>query len=1130
MNSLSTKVRIARRFQKSINISADIGDQSALEGFICPQSSQQLLGQMAKHIQSTGQGAFTWTGPYGSGKSSLAVALAGVLCGTKRNREINAALLGSAFAGSLWKSLPPKKTGWKVIPVVGRRDDPVALIGKAIEDSQYVNDHSGQWSTASLISTVRELSAQNPRSSGGLILFIDEMGKLLEAAARDDHDIYLFQELAEAASRSKGRLIIIGVLHQSFQEYANRLSRELRDEWAKIQGRYVDLVVDTTGQEQLELIAKAIETDGKVLSGSGVVETVSNHVSKNTGMDNDSLSELLENCWPLHPVVACLLGPISRRRFGQNQRSIFGFLNSAEPHAFQQFLAKATLDNLYYPESLWDYLRTNLEPSILASPDGHRWSMAVEAIERCEGLSEDQFAVNLLKCISLIDLFKESSGLRASDSLLYASLHKSSKQKYRKAISFLNQNSLVIFRKFQNAYGIYAGRDFDIETEVERVRSDLSEIDLEILYTIADIHPLLAKRHYHETGALRWFDISFSSLNNVANDVTNYQATAGSVGQILVVLPTNGESLDEAARICHKAACSAAEENVIVGFPTNGHQVGQLAVDLIALDSVRNHSPELAGDSVARREVTFRLSNLQQLLEEAIQSAFESATWYLGKHERKRNLSRGELNKWISICCARWFSESPIIRNELLNRRQPSSNAIAAQNQLLRLMVTKRGDANLGIEGFPAEAGLLRSLLINTGLYTEKKNTWGFVKLEKSTDHAHLIPMFSDTLKYLKSNKSSAVRLGDIYMRWRERPFGAAEGLMPILAVAFLLLHSKSIAFYRDGLFRSEISDLDVDILTKDENSIQLRWMDLTGNSKKLLSGLAGIIQSVGSNRKLIHLQPIDVARGLVAIHDTLPGWAQRTQKLSTNTLKIRRLLNQARDPNKFLFGDLPSVLQKEAVEFEKLNIDQMVETIGDSILEMTGAYPSLLAKLRGLLLDELDIPNSSNSSLSELHERAKNIEGIGGEFITEAFTKRIGVFDASDSHIESIASMAASKPVSNWVDQDVQKAMLEIAAFCRDFRRAESFAHIHNRDDKRRAISVVVGIEGRQQEIWSEFDVSDHDRTSIARLSKNVRKVLNSVQDQNLNIVLASLAEISAEYLRKQNDSSSSSLEGKVA
>ena len=60
------------------------------------------------------------------------------------------------------------------------------------------------------------------------MLFIDEMGKFLEAAVRNGSDIYVFQQLAEAASRSKGRLLVIGILHQSFEEYTHRLSHEMR--------------------------------------------------------------------------------------------------------------------------------------------------------------------------------------------------------------------------------------------------------------------------------------------------------------------------------------------------------------------------------------------------------------------------------------------------------------------------------------------------------------------------------------------------------------------------------------------------------------------------------------------------------------------------------------------------------------------------------------------------------------------------------------------------------------------------------------------------------------------------------------------------------------------------------------
>ena len=68
--TLNERVRIARRFLKSIRIDTDLGNVAALEGFVCPQSSADILTTMARHVSEAGQGAFTWTGPYGSGKSS----------------------------------------------------------------------------------------------------------------------------------------------------------------------------------------------------------------------------------------------------------------------------------------------------------------------------------------------------------------------------------------------------------------------------------------------------------------------------------------------------------------------------------------------------------------------------------------------------------------------------------------------------------------------------------------------------------------------------------------------------------------------------------------------------------------------------------------------------------------------------------------------------------------------------------------------------------------------------------------------------------------------------------------------------------------------------------------------------
>ena len=85
--ALADQTHVARRYQRAIRIDTDLGDPAALEGFICPRSSAEVLETMARHVAESGQGAFTWTGPYGSGKSSLVVALSAALNGDKARRR-----------------------------------------------------------------------------------------------------------------------------------------------------------------------------------------------------------------------------------------------------------------------------------------------------------------------------------------------------------------------------------------------------------------------------------------------------------------------------------------------------------------------------------------------------------------------------------------------------------------------------------------------------------------------------------------------------------------------------------------------------------------------------------------------------------------------------------------------------------------------------------------------------------------------------------------------------------------------------------------------------------------------------------------------------------------------------------
>jgi len=341
------------------------------------------------------------------------------------------------------------------------------------------------------------------------------MGKFLEHAATGGADVYFFQQLAEAASRSGGRLIIVGILHQAFDDYAHRLAREVRDEWLKIQGRFADVPINVAGEEQIALIGRAIEADTPATIrpiAAGIAEAI----QRNRPGTGAHLADELAACWPLHPVVACLLGPLSRRRFGQNQRSVFGFLNSAEPRGFQEFLrvTPATGGRTYEPALLWDYLRANLEPSILASPDGHRWSLAVEAVERCEARGGDLDHLQLVKTIALIDLFKERSGLLPSADVLAHALPSLTTPRLTTMLNQLAAWSIVIFKKYLAAYSIYAGSDFDIDAAVGEAFARMTGIDFARLRHLAMLQPILAKRHYHATGALRWFDIDILPLTD----------------------------------------------------------------------------------------------------------------------------------------------------------------------------------------------------------------------------------------------------------------------------------------------------------------------------------------------------------------------------------------------------------------------------------------------------------------------------------------------------------------------------------------------------------------------------------------------------------------------------------------
>jgi hypothetical protein len=91
----------------------------------------------------------------------------------------------------------------------------------------------------------------------------------------------------------------------------------------------------------------------------------------------------------------------------------------------------------------------------------------------------------------------------------------------------------------------------------------------------------------------------------------------------------------------------------------------------------------------------------------------------------------------------------------------------------------------------------------------------------------------------------------------------------------------------------------------------------------------------------------------------------------------------------------------------------------------------------------------------------------------------------------------------------------VKLAELSQLFLRAETFARVKGRKDKRQAIAVVIGRDGsRPAPVHEEFVVADSDRKMIDDVVVRVKTALKAANISQRNLILAALAEISAHYI----------------
>ena len=244
-----------------------------------------------------------------------------------------------------------------------------------------------------------------------------------------------------------------------------------------------------------------------------------------------------------------------------------------------------------------------------------------------------------------------------------------------------------------------------------------------------------------------------------------------------------------------------------------------------------------------------------------------------------------------------------------------------------------------------------------------------------------------------------------------------------------------------------------------------------------------------------------------------------KTARLSKNAIQIRNLFKRSSDPNKFIFDEIPALYSDRADISTSEGIEYVARQVHDGLSEILGAYEDMLGKLRDQVLTELQVYNQSTQALKELNARAENIKGISGNIPLESFINRLSHFNNSLEQIESLVGLGINKPSKNWVDSDIDRAVVELVSFAQQFNKHEMFARVKGRKDKREAMAIVVGLDGRPVPVMHEFDVRESEKDQVSKLAREINKTLNGHKSAPQNVLLAALATVSAKVIIKNDE-----------
>lgn len=1151
--SVASLFDVSPRYLRSTNLERDFSDSKALHNYVLTRHAQECLTRLAGGLHSgSTQRAWRLTGNYGSGKSSFALFLAHWFAG-------GAAQLSKALQVDVGYERYGLKPRPKYLPllITGSREPMGTAILRAL--ARVLSDQYQRGATSLLQQRIEVAAAKGERladediigfisaanekllkdgKAGGLLVLVDELGKFLEHAAYhpETQDIYLLQRLAEAAARSgkTAPLFVVGLLHQGFDAYASSLDPSAQREWEKIAGRFDEILFNQPIVQVSELIASALRVRtsavpafAKEEARAGLDRAVAlgwygRSVSKAQATD------LAPRTYPIHGTVLPVLVR-AFARFGQNERSLFSFLLSDEPFGLRDFANREIArGSVYRLTDFYDYVRANFGYRLAMQSYRSHWAQIESMVESFA--TEDPLELQIIKTIGVLNLL-DNPELLPTEEAVQAALGGPGghdEAAIQEAVKTLHQRRRVLFRRgMSGTFCLWPHTSVDLESAYERAVKAVGQVESvgRHLSEFLQSRPLVARRHYIQTGNLRYFDVQYVTTDEIEKSAST---ATDADGTVIVALGENKADCQRAESLARGTAF-ASRHNTLLAVPNEplSHQAG-LVAEALRWEWVAVNTPELNADRFAREEVSRQKAVSRQRLEKRVQDLLGlrslagamALKWYCAGRPVKISNGR-ELLESLSNLCDQLYPSAPRIKSELLNRRVLSSAAAAARTRLIDRVLSASDKPFLGMdpEKKPPEMSMYLSVLRESRIHAERPDGWRLRIPDGRGDPLNVAPCLKAIRAYLEQHGDRRVRASDLLNHLAKSPYGVREGLAPIFLAVYCAVHSQEMAFYEDGTFLREVKGDEFLRLSKSPESFELQLCRVRGIRAEVFAALLRVLNlKPGREEKQQHV--LDVVRPLCLFVARLPDYARNTHRLSNETRAIREVILAAHEPVKLLFHDLPiacgfkafpvggSVPVGPAKEFSlqlKTRLDDLRE-----------AFDGLLGRMQKGVREAFDLNGSFDDVRAKLATRAESIVLLATEPKLRSFCLRLADKSlGTGAWLESLGSLLASQPPARWGDVEEDTFGRELSLLASRFKHLETIAFGKERPEEfseafRFSLTRSDGSEAQEVVFVDKHDVPD-----VESAAQRIRDIIG--RDRRVGI--AALSRVAWLVLKKDQE-----------